>query len=221
MRPAAILDPLASLGFDVAAVPLTADGIVDAGDAGDAGDAELSAAQARDLRLVRAARQSPDEYRHLVRLYEQRVFATALRLLGDRGEARDVAQEAFLRAFEKLGQFRPGRSFGPWVCAIAANLARDHLRSPLRRWFKVGTDDAPEASTEGEPVDLDQGDRDRRMQAALLQLKPKLREAVVLRYVSGLSVEEVGEALGIGESAAKMRCKRGLERLREILATSA
>lgn len=170
---------------------------------------------ARDARLVAAARRSPDDFRALVVLHEQRVYATALRILGDEAEARDVAQDAFLKAYRSLASFRAGKRFGPWVCAIAANAARDRLRSPLRRWF---------TSTEGAALDQHEAppptavdDREARAARAILALAPKLREAIVLRYVSGLSVDEVAEALGIGESAAKMRLKRAVDELRAAL----
>lgn len=174
-----------------------------------------AAREGTDGALVREARRRPDAYRRLVEKYQTRVYATALRLLGDPSEARDVAQDAFLRAYQRLDGFDPARSFGPWVCAIAANLARDHLRSPFRRFVTLGTQGHAEVSTEGDPVVDDP--RSAALQAALLKLPRKLREAVVLRYVAGLSVDEVAEALRISESAAKMRLKRGVERLRDLL----
>ncbi len=179
-------------------------------------EADLS----RDARLVEAAERDPDDYRHLVQLYQPRVYATALRMLGEPSEAHDVAQEAFVKAYKALGRFEKGRPFGPWVCTIAANVARDHLRRPFRRLLQSGL--SPAQARKVEPVHLDEDQmalddvRDDLAQA-LLQLPVKLRQALVLRFVSDLSVEEVAQALDIKESAAKMRLKRGLERLRELL----
>lgn len=180
----------------------------------------------RDAQEVAAARADPMAFRHLVDRYQGRVYATCLRMLGNPSEAEDAAQEAFLRAYRALHRFEAGRRFGPWVCAIAANVARDQLRSPLRRLERMGllfSRDRTPGSPAHEPraappMDLVEVGEDRdRLADALLGLKPRLREALVLRFVSDLSVEEVAEALGIGTSAAKMRLKRGLDQLRAAL----
>ena len=178
---------------------------------------ETSAEAQSDGELVKAALEDPAAYRHLVNLYQGRVFATALRMLGDPAEAQDVAQEALLRAYRALGRFEIGRRFSPWVCAIAANAARDHLRSPVRRLQSMGLWPGREGAAPDTPDRLEVDDDRDALAEALLSLKPKLREALVLRFVSDLSVEEVAEALGIGVSATKMRLKRGTEQLRAVL----
>src|SRR5690606_4802547 len=106
---------------------------------------------------------------------------------------------------------------GPWVCVIAANAARDLLRDPVRRFLRYGLvqRDVASPARSGERL-LEEGESSARLARHLMKLRPKLREAVVLRYVSELSVEEVAEALGIGESAAKMRIKRALEQLEAL-----
>lgn len=175
------------------------------------------AVAARDARLVEAARRDPDAYRHLVNLYQARVYATALRLLGNESDARDAAQEAFLRGFRALGRFHLGRRFGPWICTIAANVAKDQLRDPVRRFLRFGLVRAEGEATGRASDGVERSERELRLERALSKLKPKLREAVVLRFIADLSVEELADALGIGESAAKMRVKRGLERLEELL----
>lgn len=179
----------------------------------------MDAVAARDARLVEAARKDPEAFRHLVVLYQARVYATALRLTGSDADARDISQEAFLRAYNVLGRFQLGRRFGPWVCAITANAARDLLRDPVRRFLRYGLAAREEASRErtSERV-LEDGEASTALMAHVRKLTPKLREAVVLRYVSEMSVEEVAEALGIGESAAKMRIKRALEQLSALAA---
>lgn len=175
----------------------------------------------RDARLVAAALENRADFRHLVNLYQTRVYGTALRISGSEADAADATQEAFLRAYRALDRFELGRPFGPWICTIAANVARDQLRDPIRRITKVSlsvfgdrraapAEEAPDRPLEAEDVREE-------MAAALLKVKPKLREALVLRYVSGMQVDEVATALGVKESAAKMRLKRGLEALRDIL----
>jgi RNA polymerase sigma-70 factor, ECF subfamily len=124
----------------------------------------------------------------------------------------------WLRAYKALGRFQSGRRFSPWVCTIAANAARDLLRDPIRRVLRFGLTRRPEQSAAAEPslAPLEEEQRRDALARDLSGLSLKLREAVVLRYVSALSVEEVAEALGIGVSAAKMRIKRGLEQLEAL-----
>lgn len=182
-------------------------------------DDVVDAVATRDARLIEAARKDPDAYRHLVALYQGRVYATALRLTGNDADARDISQEAFLRAYKALARFELGRRFSPWICAITANAARDLLRDPVRRFLRYGLVQREVEARErsGERV-LEDGQASAALARHLLKLKPKLREAVVLRYVSELSIEEVAEALGIGQSAAKMRIKRALEQLEALAA---
>lgn len=185
-------------------------------------DDVIDATATRDARLVEAARHDPNAYRHLVTLYQSRVYATALRLTGSDADAHDVSQDAFLRAYKALGRFQLGRRFGPWVCAITANAARDLLRDPVRRFLRFGLLQGETASGQRSSQRLlEDNEESAALARHLMKLKPKLREAIVLRYVSEMSVEEVALALGIGESAAKMRIKRALEQLESIAALDA
>jgi RNA polymerase sigma-70 factor (ECF subfamily) len=174
-----------------------------------------------DARAVQAAIDDPAAFRFLVERYQGRVYATALRMVGDAADAQDIAQESLLRAYRALDRFEQGRRFAPWVCVIAANAARDHLRSPRRRLQALGLWPTADRAADDrqDPIEREQ-ERDA-LAHALLTLKPRLREAMVLRYVSDLSVEEVAEALGIGLSAAKMRLSRGTEQLRALLGDDA
>lgn len=194
--------------FELVAIGILQDGGED--------EATPDADAARDGRLVAAALADSDDFRHLVSLYQGRVFATALRLTGNEADARDISQEAFLRAFRALRRFEPGRRFGPWVCTIAANAARDFLRDPIRRVLRFGLvrkeGEAKEQASDG----VEHDERAQALQAHLMRLSPKLREAIVLRYISELSIEETAAALGIGESATKMRLQRAMEQLEKF-----
>jgi RNA polymerase sigma-70 factor (ECF subfamily) len=174
-----------------------------------------------DAHAVQAALAEPAAFRHLVDRYQGRVYATALRMVGDAAEAQDIAQEAMLRAYRALDRFEQGRRFAPWACAIAANAARDHLRSPRRRLQALGLWPTADRAAEDRPDPIEREQERDALADALLQLKPRLREAMVLRFVSELSVEEVADALGIGLSAAKMRLSRGTEQLRQLLGDDA
>jgi RNA polymerase sigma-70 factor (ECF subfamily) len=186
----------------------------------DGEDTTVDAVAVEDRRLVEDALADPEQFRHLVTKYQGRVFAIALRLTGNEADARDISQEAFLRAFRALGRFELGRRFAPWVCTIAANAARDLTRDPIRRLLLFGLPQREREATERASDRIEQNERERLLQAHLLKLKPKLREAVVLRYVAEMSVEEVAEALGIGVSAAKMRISRGTAQLETLAAKS-
>ncbi|MFZ9887993.1 MAG: RNA polymerase sigma factor [Myxococcota bacterium] len=173
----------------------------------------------RDARLVEAALREPDRFRELVVLHQDVVYATAYRLLGHDGDAHDVSQEAFLRAYRALGRFADGRRFSPWICTITANVARDLLRDPIRRWigFTGAASERAASRGSGPEEQLVAREQHDELGCALRKLKPALREVVVLRHVSGLSTNEVAQALGISESAAKMRLKRGLDALEKLL----
>jgi len=176
-----------------------------------------------DVEQVQAALRNPEAFRHLVERYMDRVYGTTLRVLGQPADAHDAAQETFLRAWRALERFQIGRPFGPWVATIAINVARDHLRCPHRqtRRFGLQVDDETNAALDDKhaPADKTVLNKDRQtvLAAAIAKLKPRLQEAVVLRFVLGLSVEDVARALNIGQSATKMRLKRGLEQMRTEL----
>src|SRR5712691_2218469 len=90
----------------------------------DPAEAELLA-RARDGNLF--------AFEEIVKRYQRRVYATAMRIVRRHDVADDVVQEAFLRAHQALSRFDLSRPFGPWICRIAANLAVNHVRSPISR----------------------------------------------------------------------------------------
>jgi len=154
--------------------------------------------------------------------YRGLVYSTALRLCGGRGDAEDLAAEAFLRAY------RAGSGYGAqrraelrsraWLMAILMNLWRNRGRSAARRPPPEPIDGVPEPADPGESVEQAAARRETGGElAALLRLLPeRQREAVVLRHVGGLSTAEGAEALGVPEGTAKSHVSRGLKRLREL-----
>src|SRR5437016_5234617 len=95
-----------------------------------------------DARLVEDARRGDsDAFGQLVRRYEARLISVILRFVRDYELARDLAQETFLRVYERMDQFDPSRRFGPWLFRIGVNLTLDHLRRRKRRaWTSLFTD---------------------------------------------------------------------------------
>jgi RNA polymerase sigma-70 factor (ECF subfamily) len=175
-----------------------------------------------DLELVRALRSARPADRHeaLARLYDRhgrRVFNVALRVLGDWAAAQDVAQDVFMNLERSVRSFRYDASFVSWLYRIAVNRAIDHRRREARRPAARLGDLPPGLETGGlpgrpEPPSADRAvGRDeaaRRVQAALLRLSPKLRAVAVLRYVEGLSYEELAEALDCSMGTIKSRLNR-------------
>jgi RNA polymerase sigma-70 factor (ECF subfamily) len=172
--------------------------------------------------------QSGDEgaFEDLVRRHERRVFRLLYRMMGDREEAEDVAQEAFLSLHRHGHRFRREARFSTFVYRVAANAALNRRRSLGRNRnrvseFKITQQagfDLPAAPRD--PEDAAAGSEARaRVQEALLELPPDLRVAVLLYDIEGQSYQEVASELGIPEGTVKSRIHRARSALRERLRT--
>jgi RNA polymerase sigma-70 factor (ECF subfamily) len=140
---------------------------------------------------------------------------------GDRALTEDLVQEAFLRILGRAS-YQPGRPFKPWLYAIATNLARDYYKSAARRYSVT-------ASAEDERLSsvLDNGpgpeelvlsaEKGSEVAAALGQLGPEYRAALLLRFYNGLSLQEIAQTLDIPLGTVKSRLSVGTHRLRELL----
>jgi RNA polymerase sigma-70 factor, ECF subfamily len=154
-------------------------------------------------------------FEELVSQTHRRVYTLALRLVGDRAEAEDVAQEAYLRMFRGLAGFREEARFETWMYRIVANCAVSALRRRGRFGDVVSDEDldlpAPE-QTEQQTVDSDELTR------ALAELPEGQRVVVILKDVYGLSCREIGDELGVEEGAVKVRLHRARKRLADLIA---
>jgi RNA polymerase sigma-70 factor (ECF subfamily) len=185
-----------------------------------------------DLRLIDSLRDGSEAaYEELIRRFQQPVYALALRLLDDQGEACDVVQEVFLKVFRKIGNFRSESSLKTWIYRITVNEAHN-----ARRWFfrhrrrEVELDHTPEQARDWKEIIADGSrspydvalDREQHLmiEAALEQINPIFREAVVLRDIMDLSYEEIAEVIGVSLGTVKSRILRGREALRDKLAGS-
>lgn len=147
-----------------------------------------------------------------------RVLSHAARVLGDRAEAEDVAQEAMLRLWRAAADWQTGGAKpSTWLYRVTANLAVDRLRKAGRA---VGLDDGPEPADDapGPEARLQQAGRVAALDAALARLPERQRQAVVLRHVEGLSNPEIAEVLGIGIEAVESLTARGKRALAKGLA---
>ncbi len=168
--------------------------------------------------LARAQRGNLFAFEELVRRYQRRVYAVALRIVRRHDVADDVAQEAFVRAHRSLASFDVTRPFGPWIARITANLALNHLRSPVAREQELPDGHAERPSPRPDPLVEVLDDEARRVLAAALDELPAEQRAVfVLRALEELSYREIADALGIAQGTVMSRLFRARERLRESL----
>lgn len=138
----------------------------------------------------------------------------AYRFCSDRGRAEDMAQEAFLRAFRRLGSWRRDAAFSTWLFALATNVYRDELRRSEPEMVPVDEDIAVEGSAEDAASDAD---RRGLVQRAVQSLPPKYRDPLVLFYFHEQDVAATARSLGLPEGTVKARLSRGRDLLESKL----
>ena len=154
----------------------------------------------------------------LVITHQHRVFGVALRMLGSRAEAEEIAQEVFLRAHRAIADFRGDARLGTWLYAIASRLCLNRLASPDRRVAR-GDDvlvDVP-ASTPDAAAAAERAELDAALRAAIAELPDERRLVLVLRDVEGLSYEQIAEALALDLGTVRSRLHRARMQLKEKL----
>jgi RNA polymerase sigma-70 factor (ECF subfamily) len=174
-----------------------------------------------DLEIIRSVMSGNSEaYGALVQRYQKPIFNLMYRVTGSYEDARDLAQETFIKAYEKLDQFRTEARFFPWLYTIGFNHARNFIRrgNPVQTICNEDCDeqsglDYPAQHEEKICAQIDFA----RIHQALGQLPVDYREAVFLHYHEGLSMEDIATALQLSVSGAKMRVHRGIKKLREIV----
>ncbi len=186
-----------------------------------------------DSELIRAAQRGDRAaFEALVRQYDQAVLRLALHLTGSDSDARDIYQEAFLKAYRHIGNFRFECSFYTWIYRIVTNLCLDHLRKRQTR-----KEDSPVMiDSSGQEIDLlDRVSDDRaganpekdlmrrelgaKIAQALKRLTPRERMVFELKHYQGLRLRTIGEMLNTTEETAKNTLFRATQKLRGVLAT--
>jgi len=157
----------------------------------------------------------PDAFGVLLSRYRDRMARFAVHMLGDRDEAEDALQEAFIRAYRSLRRCADPDRFDAWLFRIVVNRCRTAAARRARRARLVAGDAPAVGRAAAAPADPD-GWREE-IERALARLAPEQREAFLLKHVEELSYEEMARITGAGESALKMRVKRACERLRGLL----
>lgn len=155
----------------------------------------------------------------LVRRWDRKIRGAIYRVLGSEDEARDLSQDAFLKAYRALPSFKQEARFSSWLYQIAINLCRDRMRRKKgRTWVSLeALDEAGDTLPQRTPSALDlveSRDLSQRVRAAVLALPDDEREVIVLKEYQGLTFVEVAGALGIPVSTVKTRLYRGLGQLR-------
>ncbi len=170
--------------------------------------------------VVRTRTGDPDAFGTLVSRYFDACWRFAYHMLGERADAEDAVQESFLRAYLAIARYDERDQFRAWLFRILTNQCRNALTSRGRRTRRFVQDDIALETAPAAPPGPAPGVEDVALIRALAQLEPTQREALLLKYAEGLEYAEMSALTGAGESALKMRVKRGSERLRALLGRS-
>jgi RNA polymerase sigma-70 factor (ECF subfamily) len=149
-------------------------------------------------------------FEDLVMTYQHRVYGVALRMLGNRAEAEEIAQEVFLRAYRTLADFRGDAKLSTWLYAIASRLCLTRLAGAERRLRRAdGMDLERMADTRDHPgAEIERSEREIALSRAIAELPEDRRIVVVLRDLEGLSYEEISTALGVELGTVRSRLHR-------------
>ena len=159
-------------------------------------------------------------FSELVRIHQHEVFTLALRLVGDRTLAADVAQEAMVRAWKAIGRFRGDAAFGTWLHRITVNAAWTQ-KTRAKRHQSQDLDviaEQPETDVRASPeIAGERAELRSVLKAALNRLPEQQRAVVVLKDIYGWSHKDISDSLSISVTAAKVRLHRAHLRLRDLL----
>ena len=175
--------------------------------------------------VQRARMGDSDAFRLLVERHGRAVFRLAYRITGNEEDAEDVVQETFLKAYREINRYESRCSFSTWLYRIASNCSLDLIRKRKIREHKRERGPDPDrdillsvpAANPGPERALYSSQISEGVDAALEQLSSQERTAFVLRHFEGLSIEEIGTALGTGASATKHSIFRAVQKLRRTL----
>jgi RNA polymerase sigma-70 factor (ECF subfamily) len=202
--------------------------VTDAAGSGD-GVMDGTAGPDPDAQWVRRALAGDrGAFEHLVLNHQRRVFNVSCRMLGDRDEALDLAQEVFLQAHRALGQFRGEAHFGSWLLAITVNQCRNRLKLWKRRARSGHESLSAPSGEEGANVRRELADtgataaealEGRQLEALvgeeLARVDEEFRTVLVLRELQGVAYEEIARLLGVPVGTVKSRLHRGRAELRD------
>src|SRR5437762_746958 len=167
------------------------------------------------------------QFEAFMRAYQNMVFTTAVRLLGNQTEAEDVSQEVFLKAYERYAELKDSPTVGGWLKTVTRNLCLNHLSRYRARWrffsemsadHGEGETSAPEwAAPDTHEQQVASADHRQLLEAALQKLPPAQRLPLVLYHFEDMSYEEIAAKLRVSLSKVKTDIHRGREALRRRL----
>ncbi|WP_313805258.1 RNA polymerase sigma factor SigW [Cytobacillus sp.] len=177
-------------------------------------------------RIKQVLKGDQDAYAEVVEIYGEKVFHICYRMLGNRHEAEDIAQEAFLRAYVNIHSFNINLKFSSWLYRIATNLCIDRIRKKKPDYYL----DAEVAGTDGLTMysqiasdtslpeeDVESLELQETIQREISKLPEKYRTVIVLKYIEELSLNEISKILDLPLGTVKTRIHRGREALRNQL----
>lgn len=167
-----------------------------------------------------------DAFEDLVLANQNKVYSLALRMVGNEEDARDMSQEAFIRAFNSLGGFRGDSKFSVWLYRLTTNICIDFIRSCGKRQslsltYESNESDGAEMEIADErfspELGLERQEVRQSVRDGLETLTPEYRSILLLREINGLTYEEIGHSLGLEEGTVKSRLFRARRKLSEYL----
>lgn len=180
-----------------------------------------------DKKLVKKTKAGDKQaFTELVNLYKDKIFNLSYRMLGNTHEAEDISQDTFLKVFTNIEKYDEQYKFSTWIYRIATNLCIDRIRKKKadfsldNNWNEEDGMDwysrlSNENMTPEEEVIINE--RDQKIQKAILELPPKYRVIMNLRYMEELSIQEISDVVNLSISTVKTRLHRGREHLRKEL----
>ncbi len=177
-------------------------------------------------RIKQVLKGDQNAFGEIVEIYKDKVFQLSFRMLGNRHEAEDIAQEAFIRAYVNIQSYNINLKFSTWLYRIATNLCIDRIRKKKPDYYL----DAEVAGTEGLTMysqipaktplpedDVESLELQDTIQREISKLPEKYRTVIVLKYIEELSLNEISEILDMPLGTVKTRIHRGREALRKQL----
>ncbi|WP_428910431.1 RNA polymerase sigma factor SigW [Niallia sp. Krafla_26] len=177
-------------------------------------------------RIKQVIKGDQNAFGEIVEMYKDKVFQISYRILGNRHEAEDIAQEAFVRAYVNIRSYNSDYKFSTWLFRITTNLCIDRIRKKKPDYYL----DAEVAGTEGLTMysqipsstrlpedDVESLELQDTIQKEIMKLPEKYRSVIVLKYIEELSLNEISEILEMPLGTVKTRIHRGREALRKRL----
>ena len=176
------------------------------------------------LAMQRCRGGSREAFELFVNKYMKDAYFIALGLVGNREDALDLSQEAFVRAYRNIKQVKPGRGFFPWFYQILKNLCISHLRKrKYRRASSLDAEDCPETAAPADcfspDVVVDRNEVKDKVWEAIGRLDDKHREVIILRHFRNMSYEQIAEAIFCNKGTVTSRLYYARKRLQELLST--